>query len=157
MHGAPKQPQTEGYLVSKWFAAHIIMYVEFKTERQTTYPVWENIVLVHAAGEDEAFAKAEKKGRESEGDDGGTFQWDNTPARWVFGGVRKLTLCQDSEVRPKDGTEITYLQLRVRSKISLAKLIHSERVSVELIEPFSQEEEPCREENGDVRNILGKS
>jgi hypothetical protein len=126
--------------VSKWFAAHIVMYVEFKTERQTTYPVWENIVLIHAAGEDEAFAKAESKGRESEGDDGGTFQWDNIPARWVFGGVRKLTLCEDPDERPGDGTEVTYLQMKVRSKNSLMKLIHSERMSVELIEPFLSEE-----------------
>jgi hypothetical protein len=137
--------------VSKWFAAHIIMYVEFKTGRQTTYPVWENIVLIHAAGEDEAFAKAEKKGRETEGDDGGTFRWDNIPARWVFGGVRKLTLCEDPEGRPRDGTEITYLQLRVRSKNSLMKLIHSERMSVELIEPFLSEEGNRSRAEGDGR------
>src|SRR5262245_58561954 len=118
------------------------MYVEFKTEFQTTFPVWENVVLINANSVDEAFGNAEKKGRESEGDDGGSFEWDGVPARWVFAGVRKLTLCQNPQEPPGDGTEITYLQMRVRSKNSLMKLVKSERVNVEFIEPFAEEEAP---------------
>ncbi len=108
--------------MNKWFAAHIVMYVEFKTESQTTFPVWENIVLINANSDDEAFGKAERKGLESEGDDGGSFEWEGLPARWVFAGVRKLTLCKNSEERPGDGTEITYIQMRVRSKNSLKSM-----------------------------------
>ena len=84
--------------MNKWFAAHIVMYVEFKTESQTTFPVWENIVLINANSDDEAFGKAERKGLESEGDDGGSFEWEGLPARWVFAGVRKLTLCKNGRL-----------------------------------------------------------
>jgi hypothetical protein len=128
--------------VSKWFAAHIIMYVEFKGERQTAFPVWENIVLVHADSEEEAFKKAERKGREGEGDEDGSLRWADKAARWVFGGVRKLTLCQDADKRPSDGTEVSYIQLWVRSRSALQKLIESERVGVELRDEFAAQETP---------------
>jgi hypothetical protein len=118
------------------------MYVEFTTENQTTFPVWENIYLINAASEDEAFKKAEIKGRESAGDNDGSFQWNNHPARWVFLGVRKLTLCQNPDERPSDGTELTYLQMRVRSRSALTKLVNSDRVAIELIEPFAEEGAP---------------
>jgi hypothetical protein len=62
------------------------------------------------------------------------------PARWVFEGVRKLALCQDSEARPRDGTEVSYIQLRVRSEAALRKLVNSERVSVEYLEELGAEE-----------------
>jgi len=128
--------------VSKWFAAHIIMVVEFKDEAQTAFPVWENIVLIQADSEEEAFTKAERKGREGEGDEDGSFRWADKPARWVFGGVRKLTLCQDAEKRPEDGTEISYIQMWVGSRNALRKLIESDRVGVVLREEFAKEEKP---------------
>ena len=127
--------------VSHWFAAHIVMYVEFKAGEQTTFPVWENIVLIQAASEKEAFEKAEKKGRESAGDDGGTFRWGKKRASWVFGGVRKLTLCDNPEERPGDGTELSYIELEVRSKKSLNKLIRSENVGLQLRDGFPEEDE----------------
>src|SRR6267154_5236373 len=98
--------------MSTWYAAHIVMYVEFKEAEQKAFPVWENIVLLSADSEDEAFAKAESKGRESAGDDGGTFRWAGKPASWVFGGIRKLTLCENPEERPGDGTEVSYIEMR---------------------------------------------
>lgn len=128
--------------MSKWFAAHIIMYVEFKQERQASIPVWENIVVVHADSENEAFSKAEGKGREGEGDDDGSFHWAGKPARWVFGGVRKLTLCQDPTKRPGDGTEVSYIQMSVRSQDALQKLLASDRVNVVLCDEFAAEDKP---------------
>jgi hypothetical protein len=125
--------------VSKWFAAHIIMYVKSKEVRQTAFPVWENIVLLHADTEEEAFAKAETRGHEGEGDEEGSFRWAGKPARWVYGGVRKLTLCQDADRRPGDGTEITYVQMRLRSRDALRKLIASEPVGLELRDIFAAE------------------
>jgi len=128
--------------VSKWFAAHIVMYVQFKEEGQTAFPVWENIVLIHAQSDEEAFEKAETIGREGEGDEDGSFRWLDKPARWVFGGVRKLTLCLDAAKRPEDGTEISYIQMWVRSRSALRKLIQSDRVGVELREEFAAEKKP---------------
>ena len=103
----PSQP------VSTWYAAHILMYVKLKEGTLKGIPVWENIVLIEAQSDEEAFAKAKKKGEESAGDDGGSFRWAGKPATWVVAGVRKVTLCEDAEERPGDGTEITYVQLRV--------------------------------------------
>jgi hypothetical protein len=112
------------------------MYVEFKNQRQSAIPVWENIVLTYANSEEEAFAKAEAKGRDGEGDDDGTFHWAGKPARWVFGGVRKLTLCQDAGKRPGDGAEISYIQMSVRSQDALKKLLRSSPVAVDLRDQF---------------------
>jgi hypothetical protein len=123
-----------------WYAAHIVLYVELKNRHQSTYPVWENIVLFEATSEEEAFAKAEQKGRESAGDDDGTFTWGGELARWVFGGVRKLTTCEDEDERPGDGTEITYIQFQARSKENLEKWIRSKKVSAVLDDGFPEAE-----------------
>lgn len=127
--------------MNKWYSAHIVMYVEIKEGEQKAFPVWENIVLIEGGSEEEAFRKAEKKGQAGEGDDGGTFRWAGRKATWVFGGVRKLTLCENVHEKPGDGTEVTYIELRVRSKGALNKLIRSEKVGVELRDGFPEEEE----------------
>ena len=127
-----------------WFAAHILLYVERKQQPQDRFPVWENIVLIEAATEDEAFDKAEAIGRCSEGDDDGSFRWDGEPARWVFAGVRKLTACETGERRPGDGTELTFLQMEVGSREALNSLVDSRPVLVEFEEPFPSEETVLR-------------
>src|SRR5262249_14552396 len=104
-----KCPQTEEQTVS-WYTAHIVMMVRFKEYPQEHFPIWENIVLLEANSDDGAFANAEERGREDEGDDDGTFRWGGKPATWVFAGVRKLTLCEDGRNRPEDGTELSYLE-----------------------------------------------
>ena len=35
----------------RWYAAHIVLYVQLKSGRQKDFPVWENIVLLHARSE----------------------------------------------------------------------------------------------------------
>jgi hypothetical protein len=113
-----------------WYAAHLILYVRFKTGRQRHYPVWENIVLIRATTAEQAMAKAERRGREDEGDCDGSFRWDGRPAEWVFAGVRKLMRCVDADEQPRDGTEVTYLELEVGSKEALQKFVDGERVSL---------------------------
>src|SRR5262245_16370125 len=98
----PQRPQAEKD-VMRWFTAHVIMSLRLKDEAQRQFPVWENIVLVWAKTEREAFAKAEAYGREEEGDDDGSLRWDGKPARWVFAGVRKLVECALLGDRPDDG------------------------------------------------------
>ena len=122
--------------MSNWFAAHLIMYAKFKEQPQVHFPIWENIVLIHAGSEEEAFAKAEQRGRDDEGDDDGTFRWGGKPATWVFAGVRKLTACQDPEERPRDGTEISYTEMQVGSEQAIRKLVKGEPVEVRFKEQF---------------------
>jgi hypothetical protein len=119
-----------------WFAAHLVMYVKLKHHHQEGYPLWENIILIKAASEAEAFAKAEQRGHDEEGDDEGSFRWAGKPARWVFAGVRKVALCQDAEKRPNDGTELSYTEMEVASQEALDKLLAGEAVSVQLMDRF---------------------
>src|SRR4051812_2199712 len=81
---AGPQPKEEKRPKMTWYAAHLLFYVKLKRKRQTRYPVWENMVLIRARTLDEAFAEAEKRGRDDpcmEPDD--TFTWNGVPAEWV--------------------------------------------------------------------------
>jgi len=126
--------------MTNWYAAHLILYVQFKNRPQRKVPVWENIILIKAKTEEEAFAKAEQRGKEDEGDDDGTFKWEGKPARWVFAGVRKLTLCEDPERRPDDGTEVSYTEMEVDSEQAVAKLVGGQSVSVTYADAFVEAE-----------------
>jgi len=128
-----------------WFAAHLIMYVKLKGKRQSRFPVWENIVLIEADSEAQAFHKAEQRGRLEEGDDEGSFRWGSQPARWVFAGVRKLTTCEDPETRPSDGTEVSYSELELDSQEAVAQLVAGEPVALRYNERFR------------VKNATGRS
>src|SRR5579884_3830901 len=123
--------------MSSWYAAHLILYVRLKEGPQRKYPVWENIVLIKARTDEEAFAKAEKRGQEEAGDDDGTFRWGGKPARWVFAGVRKVTLCEDPESRPDDGTEVSYTELEVDSEQAVRKLVAGQPVAVKVKDEFA--------------------
>ncbi len=107
----------------RWFAAHIVMVVELKETEQDHFPAWENIILLEAASEAEAFRKAEELGRDDEGDDDGTFRWGKQAARWVFAGIRKLTECAQSGDRPEDGDEITYLEFEFRTRNDVKRFV----------------------------------
>jgi Domain of unknown function (DUF4288) len=124
----------------QWYAAHIILYVKLKQKAQQRYTFWENIILIKAASEEEAWNKAERRGRGQAGDDDGTFRWGGEPAEWVFAGVRKLTLCEDEESRPSDGTEVSYLEMEVDSKTALSRLLNGHPVRVLLRDNFGDNE-----------------
>ena len=106
-----------------WYAAHIIMVAKLKDHAQDKFPVWENIVLISAKSERQAFTKAEKHGRREEGDDDGTFHWGGRPATWVFAGVRKISECAVLADKPDDLTEISCNELELDSQESVDKLI----------------------------------
>jgi hypothetical protein len=117
-----------------WFAAHLVLAVELKSGNQRRFPVWENIVLIQAASEEKAFAKAEKRGREEAGDDDGSFRWGGAPARWVFVGVRKVVRCQDSDKRPGDGTEVSYNELQFNSRAEITRFLQGQAVSAQCLD-----------------------
>lgn len=113
-----------------WFTAHLVLYARFKDRAQQRFPVWENLVLIRADSEEEALAKAEARGREEEGDDDDTFRWDGEPATWIFAGVRNLTACEDTDRRPGDGTEVSYLEMELNSEEAVRQLAGGQAVTV---------------------------
>jgi len=123
---------------ANWFAAHVVLWVKYTEHKQKTFPLWENVILIKARSEAEALAKAEAHGQRMACRGKPTFTWGSKPATWVFGGVRKVTACDDSAERPDDGTEITYTQMRVRSAAALKKLLEGEPVGVQYIEEYRE-------------------
>lgn len=115
-----------------WYAAHAIMYVRFKDGVQDKYPFWENIFLIKADSDEEAFSKAEQRAKEDEGDSYGSFTWEERAASWCFAGIRKLVYCTESPEMPNDGTEVTYLEMEVDSESAFSKLINGEPVMVRM-------------------------
>ncbi len=128
--------------MSLWYAAHILMYVKRKNKAEGKIAVWENIVLIKADSEESAFAKAQERGQQDEGDDDGTFLWEDQPAEWVLAGIRRLTLCEDAQKRPREGTEISYIEMEVASEEVLANLLAGKPASIKLTDfgPASREQ-----------------
>ncbi len=122
-----------------WYAAHLILYVRLKKGRQRHYPVWENIVLIRAATDEQAMAKAVRRGHEDEGDCDGSFTWDGRPAEWVFAGVRKVVLCVDPDKRPGDGTEVSYTEMVLPSEKAVHQLAAGEPVNVRIDDAYPDE------------------
>jgi hypothetical protein len=116
-----------------------VRFGEYLNQEQQHFPIWENIVLVEADSEDQAFEKAERFGHQNEGDDGGNFRWGNHPAKWVFAGVRKLTECALVTNRPVDGTELTYCELEVDSRAAIDKFIAGDPVKVRYNDRYRSE------------------
>ena len=117
-----------------WFAAHVIMSVRFKDGNQDTYPVWENIILLEAPTDKEAWQKAEQRAIEDEGDSQGSFTWGGRPATWVFAGIRKLIMTDYLGARPESGTEVTYSEMELATAEDLRKLVDGESVEVTYVE-----------------------
>jgi len=112
-----------------WYAASIVVCVKFMDGEQDSYPLWENVVLIEASSENEAFRKAELIGKESDGDE---FYWEDRSAVWEFSGIRKLLSIDTGEEDGSiiDGTEVTFSQMLLDSKSDLKKFIDGDEVSV---------------------------
>lgn len=113
-----------------WYAASAIIYTKFKEGNQDRYPVWENVILIEAESSNEAHKKAIERAKMDEGDASGTYYYDDRPASMVFAGIRKIITCEDSNDRPRDGTEITYSTIEVYSEEDFSKLVNGEPVTV---------------------------
>jgi hypothetical protein len=109
-----------------WYAAHSITYVKFKDGNQDKYPIWENIILIEALSNSEAWDKAIARAKEDEDKEESDLLWGDRPAIFVFAGIRKIVLCVDAEERPNHGTEITYSQMEIDSLESLSKFLRGE-------------------------------
>src|SRR5947209_7256631 len=113
-----------------WYAASIIMYTEFKDGNQNYFPIWENVVLIFASSDQEAYSKAVLRGKSEEGDCRGTYTWEGRPAKWTFADVRKVIKCGEPDRQPSDGTEITYSEMTVKTLEDLHKLASGDPIDV---------------------------
>jgi hypothetical protein len=125
-----------------WYSAHLVIYLKLLNKTQQEYPVQESVVLIGAESVEAAYAEAERIGKTDFEEDALTTPtlWDDQPARWVFGGVRKLVECHDvpskgtkwdqPDKAPEHGTELTYSKMLVESEQDLEKLIKNDLVKV---------------------------
>ncbi len=107
-----------------WYAAHVLLYVEFLDNIQDYYLVWENICLIKASSVAQAYEKADKLGLEQEEfdkDSGHTL--NGRPVRFHFAGIRRLAECIDFDDGPEDGKEVTYLEYSFKDKATLDALL----------------------------------
>lgn len=125
-----------------WYAAHVVMVVKYSRGPQKQFPVWENIVLVRAASQAQAFAKAEAAGRQAAGDDDGSFRWHGRAACWEFAGVRKLVACALAAQRPGDGDELTYSELEFASLSAVENFARGLPVQARFDEQLRELDEP---------------
>lgn len=118
--------------MSTQYAAHLIMAIKYRDPPQDRIPLYENVVLIDARSDDEAWDRAEVIGREDAAQDDASFRWDGRPARLEFVGVRKVISCQPRGLseRIESGAELTYSQMSVRSEADLQKLVDGEPVEV---------------------------
>ena len=83
-----------------WFAAHAIFYFEAKDGPQDSFSIWENVYLVEAKDDDEAWRKADVWARQNEGDSDGSLFWNDRPATLRYAGIRKLITVSLERGRP---------------------------------------------------------
>lgn len=119
-----------------WYGANIVMHVQFLEGPQSSFPVWENIVLIEADSFESATAKAIEIGRfeaqvTSEG-----LTWGSRPAKWVFDGVRKVVTISSPSLGglPEHGSEITWSEYQVADLASVRALAAGDEVQVSYVE-----------------------
>lgn len=126
-----------------WYAAHIVMLVRFKGSRQRRVPAWENVVLLEAADDEEAIAKAEAIGQAESLQGDGSARWGGRPFVWEFAGVRRVCSCAVMGKQPASGDEITYSELEFESRAAAQRYANGRPVTVrhrDQIRPLDDQE-----------------
>ncbi len=125
-----------------WYAVHFILVMEHIKRKKSgpRYLVYENVYLVRARTGAEARRKGDAIGRREVIDDD-TLRWNGSPARCVYGGIRKVISCAENVHRPTDGLggdvhtiqvgdEATYSVFAVPDRASLRRLVRGAPASV---------------------------
>jgi hypothetical protein len=113
--------------------------LKLRNQPQEYYPVWENMVLIQAENDYQAFQKATLRGQEEARDEGWTL--DGQPAEWIFAGVRKICACDDPEQRPDDGAEVSYNELEMDSEEAVKQFAAGRPVTVRVHDRFRNMDE----------------
>jgi len=119
-----------------WYAAHVVMYVQFKDGDQHHYPVWENILLIESTSDHDALARATTLAKEDEGDHKGSLNWKGRPATMVFAGIRKLMAVSHQAIDDHigSGDEVTYSEFDLPSREALDRLVAGDDVNLTYVE-----------------------
>ncbi|MGB8472904.1 MAG: DUF4288 domain-containing protein [Candidatus Acidiferrum sp.] len=118
-----------------WFWAWLVQITVMKNATKKTRvegEVWKNLIIIKAANETEAMAKAMAIGRREEGDCDGTLRLNGKPATTKFLGIHNLGVIHEPV---EDGAEILWellrmteeeAQLLVAEPVELAKSVKRE-------------------------------
>lgn len=113
-----------------WYVAHAILMVRLKEGAQRDFPIWENAYLISAENDRIALEKAKLRAQEDSGDAGGSFKCNGQLAGLEFVGIRKLILCEDSDLNPESGAEVTYSQFTANSEQEVQDLAQGKTVQI---------------------------
>jgi hypothetical protein len=129
-----------------WFAAHAVMCLKCLDGKQEHFPVWENVLLIEAEDDDQAWSKANERGKEDE-TEGGTVMnrdgrtvprqtLDGRPARWEFAGIRKLIKVRHKGLEDdlRSGDEITFSEFVLASEAEVRYLADGKEVGLRYID-----------------------
>lgn len=117
-----------------WFSAALISVIRQRTGEQESYPVWEDVCLIEALNDDDAFRKAEDLGKSRDSDDA-TLTLNGQPASLSFVGVRKIApiinpFDTPENAMPLHGSELAFSKYNVLTAFDVEKLVRGESVSV---------------------------
>jgi hypothetical protein len=119
-----------------WYAASVIFVFKLRTGRQKRFPVWEDVHLIEADTDADAWRKAEELGKAKVEIDDETLTVGDRPAKMKFCGVRKVVTIDNpfpgpvDRVPPVHGTELTYSEFSLGSEKDIEKLVEGRPVSV---------------------------
>jgi len=115
-----------------WYAAHVLLALEFQDGQQDLHPIWEQIHIIDAASSDQAYEEADRIGQSLQQADTGEHTYDNRPVRWRFAGIRRLAECIDfGDGPPESGKEVTYLSYFLKDETGINRLLNN--LSTELV------------------------
>lgn len=122
-----------------WYAAHAIVAYRPTEPSKGKIIVYENVILLEAASDEEAENKARKLAKAST-IEGGALKFDGERTIESLVGIRKIIavsnpwpLSQEGD-RPVDSTEITYSKFSVKDERALSKLVNGEEVMIRYLE-----------------------
>lgn len=124
---ATRKPAAVAPVPATMFAVHTLVAV--RVEGGEGIPVYENVLLIHAADATEAERRATEIAVLEEEEE---LRWGGRPARLEFVGIRKVIECQPfgTDKRIGSGAELTYSVLAVASEADLKKLAAGDPVTV---------------------------
>lgn len=94
------------------YALHVAFTIRLKEGEQTEFPVWENVYIAQCANSDDAWAKAEEIGRQTDELVDESLTLNGQKATMSFLCVRRAITC-DFGLNEVTGMEATYLKLSI--------------------------------------------
>ena len=97
-----------------WYAASVVLRLEFETGEQDEFPLREDVFLVRAATRASARMAAVKLARKAADSTRGSTIWRGRASTWVFAGVRQLIQYFSNEPDSlKSGTDVSFVEWQV--------------------------------------------